>query len=884
MPSGKAEPLTDLGQTAQDTQYLQHESIRDLIDATDVGIMVFGPNAEVLLANRAVKKLMHTELPLDRYDFMHGGDVVDEQGEPFPAGHRPLETAMRTGRPVRNVVVGALLPSRSERIWYLLSAVPETADDGKVVRVVLTLADITRLHHAEAALRDGEARFRTIFQNSAMGISLADLEGKLILTNAAYQELLGYGPDELIGVSIFDITHPDEVQSNVALHNQMAGGGCERYRLEKRYIRRDEQIVWARLTASLMRDAGGEPEYVLAVVEDITERKLAEQARERSDAYLAMQYELARLLGVSRRIDDVVEALIEIVCRQSGWDAGALWSVDPVGGKLRCHTFWRQPAHPMDVFEDESREKVFAAGEGLPGTVWQTKNLMWLPDLSDAPMFERAEAAGEVGLTSGVGVPVGTETSVHGVLEFFSRARHEPDPALQDALLGIAAQAGQFLERRQVEITLAHQSMHDELTGLPNRLVFGDRVQQALLLAPRENQPFSLLLIDLDHFKEINDTFGHPYGDELLRHVSGRLGNILRESDTIARLGGDEFGLLLPGVDALGATVVASKLREVLAARFEVRGLELEADASVGIVVYPEHGDDASVLLQRADVAMYQAKRDRTGFAIYVPENDPHSRERHALIGQLRRAIEESQLVLQFQPIVTPATGKLTGAEALVRWRHPVRGTIQPSEFIGLAERTGLIQQITVWVLEQALRQCVAWRDDDKLDVSVEINLSARNLHDYAMVDTISGAITGFGVKASSLGVEITETTVMADPERARDILLRLHEMGVRIAIDDFGTGYSSLAYLRRLPVDEVKIDRTFVRDMVRSDSDRNIVRATIDLAHDLGLAVVAEGVEDVETVEMLRGLGCDRLQGFYVAHPLPPRELKEWLQNSGWE
>jgi diguanylate cyclase (GGDEF)-like protein/PAS domain S-box-containing protein len=858
--------------------------LRELTEALDIGIIVLGPRAEVLLVNRAARALMHAEQPVERYDFLHGGNVVDEHGEPFPVGHRPLESAITTGEPLRNVVVGALLSGNAERTWYLVSVVPEKADDGSILRVVVTLADITPLRHAETALQASESRFSAILKDSPIGISLASPDGRLVLTNAAYQELLGYTEDELAKRTIFDVTHPDDVERTKQVHYEMVGGRRQRYQLEKRYVRRDGEVIWARLNGSLVSNADGEPEFVVAMVEDITDRKRAEEAKARSDQYLAMQYELSQLLGVSQRIEDVVEALIETVCQYSGWDTGALWSVDPVGGKLRCHTFWQGPDLAAERFEDESREKVFADGEGLSGTVWHTRAILWLPVLSEATIFERREAAAEAGLVSGVGIPVGTETSVHGILEFFSRARHEPDAPLQDALLGIAAQVGQFLERRQVEITLAHQSMHDELTGLPNRLVFGDRVQQALLLAPRENQPFSVLLIDLDHFKEINDTFGHPYGDELLRHVAGRLGNILRESDTIARLGGDEFGLLLPGVDALGATVVASKLREVLAARFEVRGLELEADASVGIVVYPEHGDEASLLLQRADVAMYQAKRDGTGFAIYVPENDPHSRERHALIGQLRRAIEESQLVLHFQPIVTPATGTVTGAEALLRWHHPVRGMVQPAEFIGLAERTGLIQQITVWVLEQALRQCVAWRDEEGLDVSVHVNLSARNLHDYAMVDTIAGAIGGLGAENISLGVEITETTVMADPDRARDILLRLHDMCVKISIDDFGTGYSSLAYLRALPVDEVKIDRTFVGDMVRSDSDKNIVRATIDLAHDLGLKVVAEGVEDLETADMLHGMGCDRLQGFYVSHPLSAADFKRWLKDSAWK
>jgi diguanylate cyclase (GGDEF)-like protein len=592
-----------------------------------------------------------------------------------------------------------------------------------------------------------------------------------------------------------------------------------------------------------------------------------------------MQVDVARLLSTASNIEVVITALLEIVCTRGGWDAGALWSFEPVGGTLRRRGIWRAGRLPVvsdfDVVRGEN-----ASDDHLGARVCRTQQVIWTGG-------EMCSGTGvlpiDATIRSAVGVPVTTGATMHGAIELYARSEQTSTSAMEDALLGVAAQLGQYLERRQVEMILSHQALHDELTGLPNRLLFGDRVRQAILAADREGEPFAVLIIDLDRFKEINDTFGHSCGDELIRKVATRLGTILRDSDTYARLGGDEFGVLLHGADAVGAEVVAAKVRKLLASRYEVNGLDLDSEASIGIAVFPDHGDTVDSLVQRADIAMYEAKRSRLGFALYVPDEDPHSRERHALVGQLRRAVEDDNLVLHFQPIVSPVSGRLAGAEALVRWEHPARGTILPGEFIGLAEHTGLIRPITVWVMEEAIRQCVTWRAQG-LEVRIEINLSARNLQDFATVEAIAEALDRLGADASWLGVEITETTVMHNLDRAREVLLRLHEMGIRISIDDFGTGYSSFAYLRDLPVDEVKIDRIFVRDMEKSGSDRAIVRATIDLAHALELTVVAEGVEDLETWNLLLSMGCDRIQGYYVARPLTATHFQEWLSTSEWD
>jgi len=431
--------------------------------------------------------------------------------------------------------------------------------------------------------------------------------------------------------------------------------------------------------------------------------------------------------------------------------------------------------------------------------------------------------------------------------------------------------------------SLAYQAQHDALTDLPNRTLLHDRLQQVLHHAPPpqpggDSASVALLLMDLDRFKEINDTFGHHHGDQLLRQVGGRLCAALRATDTVARLGGDEFAVLLPATDAQGAGAVAGTLVRTLEEPFILEGYSVSIGASIGIALAPEHGQDATTLLRRADVAMYTAKRATSGYAVYIAAQDQYSPERLGLVGELRRAIEQDQLVLYYQPKVYLRTGRLDSVEALVRWQHPVRGIVPPDQFIPLAEHTGLITSLSHWVLTAALRQCRAWRDAG-LGIRVAVNLSARLLQDEHLVDSIVELLQTWGVTPDLLQVEVTESAVMADPTRALQILTRLHDMGIRIAIDDFGTGYSSLAYLKKLPADEIKIDKSFVRDMNGNADDVTIARSVIDLGHNLGLSVVAEGVEDRVVWDQLVEMGCDLAQGYYLSRPIPAAALASWVR-----
>jgi diguanylate cyclase (GGDEF)-like protein len=425
--------------------------------------------------------------------------------------------------------------------------------------------------------------------------------------------------------------------------------------------------------------------------------------------------------------------------------------------------------------------------------------------------------------------------------------------------------------RRQME-EIEYRALYDELSGLPNRTLFRSRIEGALA-----GNSAAVMLLDLDHFKEINDALGHESGDLLLREVGARLRADVGEGAFLARLGGDEFGILLPDASVDDALATAAHVHATLERSFALRGLPLEVATSIGIAHFPEHGDDVDTLLQRADVAMYLAKDAHAGTAVYDAEQDANDVDRLALAAELRRAIEEEHLVLHFQPKAALESGVVVGVEALVRWEHPDRGLVAPNDFIPIAERTGLIKPLSRYVLAAALRQCRDWMDEGR-DLHVAVNLTIPDLLDLELPDYIEGLLGETQVRPDQLELEITESTILADPFRVRQVLTRFDEMGIGLAIDDFGTGYSSFAYLKRLPVQTIKIDRSFVMGMCADESDATIVRSTVDLARNLGLEVVAEGVESQEIWDALRAQGCSLAQGYFISRPVPAGELAHLL------
>ena len=432
-----------------------------------------------------------------------------------------------------------------------------------------------------------------------------------------------------------------------------------------------------------------------------------------------------------------------------------------------------------------------------------------------------------------------------------------------------------IFERESKILRLAYE---DTLTGLPNRAMFFNRLEQAIQSSRTNSDPVVVMMMDLNRFKPINDSLGHPVGDQVLQEVARRLRELLRESETVARFGGDEFAVLLPTGGMPRGRSVVNHIEQALATPILTQGQPIDLSASIGIAVFPGYAEDTATLIRHADIAMYVAKRNNASFITYEPDFEQGKPSQLSLLGELRSAVEEDQLTLYYQPKVNLRSGASDSVEALVRWVHPKRGFVSPIDFIPFAEKTGYIKAVTRWVLERALSQCGEWHMRG-LDVKISINMSARDLMGPDLPRVVSELTAKYKIPAQLVCLEITESAVMEDPTRALETLERLHKLGIRLSIDDFGTGHSSLAYIRKLPVKEMKIGRSFVRNMVADKDDAVIVRSTIELGHNMGLKVVAEGVEDHAALMLLTRLGCDEAQGYFIAKPLPPDEYEAWLR-----
>jgi diguanylate cyclase (GGDEF)-like protein len=425
---------------------------------------------------------------------------------------------------------------------------------------------------------------------------------------------------------------------------------------------------------------------------------------------------------------------------------------------------------------------------------------------------------------------------------------------------------------------LAAQALHDPLTGLPNRNLLRDRLEQTLAQSQRTRRPFGVVLMDLNRFKEVNDTLGHDVGDELLREVASRLRHALRAEDTVARMGGDEFVVILKNLAEEAVPGVCDKLAAALGAQFVWKGQEIDLGASIGVALSPAHAADARSLIRLADIAMYAAKRSGKAYAVYAPGQERVSLRDLSLKGELRRAFEADELCLHYQPKVSREGRRVVGLEALVRWNHPRRGLLPPGEFVPQAEAAGLVDRLTRWVLGTAIAQLSALHARGHA-LGMAVNLSAHCLRSEGLSKAVDGFLSSRGMAARHLTLEITESAIMSNDAEVLATLDELDRMGVMLAIDDFGTGYSSLAHLKRLPVDEIKIDKSFVIDIENNDNDAAIVRSTIDLAHNLGLKVTAEGVESERAWRKLAAMGCDQSQGYHMSRPLAAHELDRWLE-----
>jgi diguanylate cyclase (GGDEF)-like protein/PAS domain S-box-containing protein len=501
-------------------------------------------------------------------------------------------------------------------------------------------------------------------------------------------------------------------------------------------------------------------------------------------------------------------------------------------------------------------------GLGVAGLLERDASAV-LPD-ADRPIGDSAEREGRLQRADGTSVQVAY--TVSPIEKNGKRA-------------GAVIMLRDVTQQRALEHDLRHQALHDALTGLPNRVLLHEHIAAAGPDPDSHDQTgAALLLIDLDRFKEVNDTLGHHYGDQLLIEVAQRMQNILRRGEIVARLGGDEFAILLPGItDEQDVAAVAARIHDALDEPFPLDSINLTVGGSIGAALCPEHGTTADELLQRADIAMYAAKSNHTGYMLFDTSQDSSDPRKLTLASDLRAGIEQNRLVLHYQPKVDAQTGALLGAEALVRWQHPEHGLISPDEFIPLAEHTGLITPLTTFVLNAALQQCRSWLQAGH-EVPIAVNISTHRLLDLSFPTEVTNQLTRCQVPARLLTLEITESAIMADPDRAMQVVQQLHDLGVHLSIDDFGTGYSSMAYLKNLPVHELKIDRSFVSNMTTNERDAVIVRSTVELGRNLGLHVIAEGVEDSATWTELDAVGCHAIQGYYVSRPVTPNGFQEWL------
>ena len=558
--------------------------------------------------------------------------------------------------------------------------------------------------------------------------------------------------------------------------------------------------------------------------------------------------------------------------------------------RLRASKLWRADLEYMNNVIRPNQEMVYAALNALESGihVWMGKNVINVQDAAGRINYVLWALAG-LALGFLILIYLLIERSVLKPIERISRELTEDgekghyqleDNSSQEVNRLVTAFNRMRQQIHQRQMALEDQALHDTLTGLPNRALLNDRIEQAINIMHRNTQPMAVLLLDLDRFKEVNDALGHPVGDQLLQNVGQRLKTVLRDSDTVARLGGDEFAIVAPNTDATYAGKFANKIIDVINQAFIIETQDLYVGVSVGVAIYPQHGDDASTLMRHADVAMYHAKRNKLGYSMYKQSQDEGSVDKLTLVSDLHNELENtSSMQLFYQPQVDIFTREVVAVEALLRWEHPQFGYISPEHIVNMAEHTGQIDDLTRWVIDTALSDCAEYIE--KQGIRLSINLSARNMQDSQLPESVAQALKRHNVEASSIVLEVTESAMMNDPVRARKIMSELNATGIELSVDDFGTGFSSLGYLKMLPVSELKIDKSFVMNMLEDENDAIIVHSTIELAHNLGLKVVAEGVEDQTTLLQLRNLKCDVAQGYYFSRPIHKTDLLKWISDN---
>ncbi|HTP95256.1 MAG TPA: EAL domain-containing protein, partial [Burkholderiales bacterium] len=702
--------------------------------------------------------------------------------------------------------------------------------DGRVAGLIGTIIDITERKQVERALRVSEERFQLAVRGLSVGLWDWNIARREIYFSPRFRELLGFddaGFERLFHSPDWARLHPDDhapVMAALAAHVERRAP----FRLQYRLKHRSGEYRWFEVHGQAEWNAAGVPVRMAGSIADIGERKHAELRH-------AVEHQVTRLLADSASLEQAMPRVLDVVCESLDWDWGAHWRWDRQAQANRCVETRADAALRATVFARSRSEDAFAGG-ALVAQAFARGEPAWRSELSAPACAGEVPLAAESGLRTCCVVPVVSGAEVLGVIELLSRECRVQDDKLLATLRSIGSQVGLFITRRQAEENLLYVATHDTLTRLPNRNMFDQRLGHALKQAARYRKSVAVLFIDLDRFKIINDTLGHKVGDLVLEQLGARLAASLRDCDTVARLGGDEFVVLIEDLaDPADVAGIARKLLDTLSRPLLLNDQEYHLTASIGISTYPDDGQDMQSLMKNADIAMYRAKdRGKNNFQFYSRQINPHSFEQLALETDLRHALERDELELHYQPKIELASGRVTGMEALVRWNRPGIGMVAPSAFIPLAEETGLIVPIGKWVLDTACRQNHAWQQAGLPRLRVAVNLSARQFGNDDLLGDIERALHDTGLGADSLELEITESMVMQNPERAVTLLERLRQMGVTLSLDDFGTGYSSLGYLKRFPIDSVKVDRSFIGDLPGDADDAALTRAVIAMAHGL--------------------------------------------------
>lgn len=828
------------------------------------GVVTFANGAAARLLACGVEDLMGQDISVVLSERRAGGELLSGDSS-------PLLRALHSGTTMQ--ADDTFLARRDGTVVPVIYTVSPIDAAPGTAGAVVAIRDMTERKAVETALRESENRYRRLVETSPDCIWLTDAYGYITMANYRAAELFAYSdPSEMRDIKVLDLFDPGGRAQAIKDRASAVQGSMVRA-AHYACLRADGASFPAEVSVSAILDEQGAAQALIYIARDISDRKVAEEALRASEARLIMQYSATKALAKYANFDHACPKLLQTICTDSGWDVGAYWDIARNGKSLECRYIWRVPGMKTDSIEGLNLETSFARGIGLPGRVWETAEIVWLEDVL-------ADTGAHQGITTSrdkvhtvLSLPVLANGGVQGVLQFFSREVRTEEPELVQSIIAIVTQIGQHIERAETERLLTQQSMHDGITGLPGRQLFLDRLQQAILTAHRNGDSAALVLLTLRSLREVDDAFGADYGAMIVQQVAGRLREQVRQNDTVARLGTDDLAIILPGADVPGTVQVAEKLLRALRVPYVVGGQTIDIGFTMGIAVAPDDGETADILTRRADVALHVAKRGNQDWAAYGSEQEEPTDNRLILTRELRQAVENNELILHYLPKVSLTTGRIHGVEALVRWQHPKHGLVEPDRFIALAESTGVIQLLTMQVVSMVLRQWRAWHDMGT-DLHVSVNLSSRLMLDPQLLSTLAGLLETWGVDPSWVDIGWEESAITKDANRAIGLLTRMHEAGMALSIDRFGTGYSSVSLLRKLPLQEIKIDRSFVEGMAENEDNAVIVRSIVDLAHNLGFRVVARGVEGRAAFEMLREMGCDMGQGTYLSEPLSAVDL----------